>query len=155
MTTTIIEMIQLHVFRQTPDDGIEHLLIKRAVDEPVFPNVWQVITGYIEESEKAWEAALRELEEETGLTAEHLWVIPHVGSFYNPQKDCIELIPIFAAEVKHDAMVHLSHEHQEYRWLSKEEAIAMSVFASHKQGISSFHEFIRKDMNGEHVSKLF
>lgn len=155
MTSTNIEMIQLHVFRQNPDEGIEHLLLRRAADEPTFPNIWQVITGYIEMGEKAWVAALRELKEETGLTADHLWVIPHVGSFYNPQKDCIELIPIFAAEVKHDSLVHLSHEHQEYRWLSSEEAIAMSVFASHKQGITFFHEFININRNGEHVSKLF
>ncbi|MCG7344470.1 NUDIX domain-containing protein [Sporosarcina sp. ACRSL] len=42
------------------------LLLKRATS--VLNNVWCYIGGGIKEGEKAWESALREIKEETGIT---------------------------------------------------------------------------------------
>ncbi|WP_255574499.1 NUDIX domain-containing protein [Halobacillus sp. Nhm2S1] len=48
------------------DSDYKVLLLKR--DTSVLRDVWCYIGGGIEEGEKAWEAALREVKEETGIT---------------------------------------------------------------------------------------
>lgn len=70
---------------------IEFLLLKRAANE-VYPLLWQPVTGRMNEGETAYEAALREITEETNLTPGEFWVVPNVNSFYNPNKDTVSLI---------------------------------------------------------------
>ena len=63
----IDDIIEAHIFRLV-EDRLEFLLLRRAADEEVYPGVWQPVTGRMHEGEKAWEAALREIKEETGLS---------------------------------------------------------------------------------------
>ena len=62
VTSRIIEVCP---FRIKGDRG-EYLLIRRAPDDPLYPGLWQFVSGRVEEGEKAHEAALRELREEAG-----------------------------------------------------------------------------------------
>ncbi len=81
-----------------------------------------MISGKIKPKEKAFESALREIKEETGLTPLNLWVVPNVNSFYTAENDSITSVPVFAAKVNYNSEVVLSNEHVEYKWLSAEEA---------------------------------
>ena len=78
---------------------------------------WRVVTGKIEAGEAAWQAALRELREETGLQAERLLAVPYVNQFYEWEHDRINAIPVFLAVVDADAAIVLDGEHAEYAWL--------------------------------------
>ena len=60
------------------------LTIKRASNER-YPLIWQCVTGGIKNNEKAFEAAIRELKEETGLNAEKIWTVDRVNNYYDPK----------------------------------------------------------------------
>ncbi len=139
-------MIQLHVIREA--SGVyEHLLLHRAADEPVYPNVWQVITGGVEEGETFVQGALRELTEETGLVARRCWVVPYTASFFSLKRDKILAVPVFLVLVDTSAEVILSNEHQAYDWVSYESAIGRLVFPSHKEGCQYVHKYILSEMD--------
>ncbi len=57
-----------------------YLVLKRS--SSYLTGTWQPISGRIEKGEKAWEAALREIKEETGLTPDRFYSTNQVESFY-------------------------------------------------------------------------
>ena len=67
-------------------------------------------------------AAIRELKEETGLAADHLYNLSRVESFYLHAADMVALIPVFAALVPRGTTVTLSAEHDDSAWLAPEGA---------------------------------
>ena len=146
----ISNLIEAHIFRER-NGKLEFLLLKRS---PVqyYPNLWQMVSGKLKENETAYNAALREIKEETSLIPEKFWVAPTVNSFYSPDKDYICLLPVFAAKVKVDSEVKLSSEHTEYKWLSSEDAknilawdgqrISVDVIVDYVLNRNSFLNFI-------------
>ena len=81
----ISNMIESHIFREVKN-GIEFLLLKRS-DNQIYGGLWQMVTGKIKEGEKAYQTALREIEEETRLKPLKLWVVPNVNSFYSHENN--------------------------------------------------------------------
>jgi dATP pyrophosphohydrolase len=81
-----------------------------------------MIGGKVDAGETAWQAALRELREETGLAPVRCWALPSVNHFYEWQRDTVALVPAFAAEV--DADPRLDEEHDAFAWLPAEAAAA-------------------------------
>lgn len=89
----------------------EYLLAERSKD-----NKWEFVGGKVEEGETIEEAALRELEEETGLQAE---VIEVNGSYPSADNPEWELVPIHMKSYNRD--VELADEHLQYDWIKPEE----------------------------------
>jgi dATP pyrophosphohydrolase len=116
----ISNLIEAHIFR-VENGNLEFLLLKRS-PEQYYPNLWQMVSGKIKEHEKAFEAVIREVKEETNLEIEKLWVAPTVNSFYAPDNDSICLLPVFAIKVGSKSKVQLSNEHVAFKWVSQEEA---------------------------------
>jgi 8-oxo-dGTP pyrophosphatase MutT (NUDIX family) len=126
-----------------------HLVLRRADGEAVYPRLWQAITGTIEHGETAVEAAFREIEEETGVRASKLWVLPFVGSYFDPRRNVVVVVPCFGAvvvapesSVLEPDFVRLSDEHSAYQWLSIADAEALLPMPSHKQAARIFHNEI-------------
>jgi dATP pyrophosphohydrolase len=122
--------------------GPEFLLLQRAADEPVYPGVWQVVTGTVHDGESALDAARRELGEETRLGPERFWVVPHVSTFYEPRADELHQCPFFAAQVPPRAEPVLSAEHQEYRWLALPEALRLLLWPSQREGLRIAEQYV-------------
>ena len=80
MPDIVSNLIELYVFKKIHDKP-KYLLLKRASDV-IFPNVWQMISGTIENNEKAYETAFRELYEETGFKTDKFYVVPKISKFY-------------------------------------------------------------------------
>ncbi|MXX79594.1 MAG: NUDIX domain-containing protein [Chloroflexi bacterium] len=121
-------IIAVYSVRPAPSgDGVELLMLQRP-DDHRFARAWQTVGGHIEErqGETAWQAALRELDEETALPVERWFRIDRPETFYNPENDTIYFVPAFVALVAADAEPTLSDEHQACRWQSPQEA-ALSV----------------------------
>lgn len=96
-------------------NNIKLLIFKRTA-EVQYSNQWRMIGGKAAHKEKYYEAALRELKEETGLDPLLFWTIPSVNQYYDHRADTIHQIPAFGAEVKSDSDIELNHEHFEYKW---------------------------------------
>jgi dihydroneopterin triphosphate diphosphatase len=112
------------------NDVCKHLIIRR---KPGYlGGTWQMISGRIEPGEKGWQAALREIKEETRLVPDRFYSANSLEAFYEVNKNCINLIPVFVAFIDTDQPVHISHEHSEYKWITAAEAEDYVAF-SHQQ----------------------
>ena len=102
---------------------------------------WDFPKGHVEGEETAEEAAIREIEEETGLTPEKMWVAPKVNSFYSAVSDTICLIPVFAAQVAKDSNVIISAEHSECTWVNPREAKELLAWDGQRRAIDLIEEY--------------
>lgn len=135
----ISNLVEAHIFRET-ENGIEFLLLKRAADQ-IYPGVWQMVSGKINDNEKAFETSVREIKEETGLAPEKMWVAPKVNSFYSAVSDTICLIPVFAAQVAKDSNVIISAEHSECTWVNPREAKELLAWDGQRRAIDLIEEY--------------
>ncbi len=152
MAEIISNTIQLHVARLNAESGrYEFLALKRSDGDELYPSLWQCITGTSESGEKAANTALRELEEETSIARHQIskfWTIPFVGSFFDPYRDAVNLVPVFGALVSSDAAVKLSPEHSKFAWLSDAEVLELLPFPSHKSGHEIFLRYVLESDSG-------
>ena len=65
MVDVKVRVVDCYVYCQT-DDGLKFLILKRN-EKKLYEHLWQGVAGKIEKNEEAWQAAIRELKEETGL----------------------------------------------------------------------------------------
>lgn len=89
------------------------LLIKRAKSQSPNPDTWEFPGGGLEQGEKPRQAALRELEEETGLKAEI--VKKGEKAEISVEKGELEINPYLVKTRKEK--IELSEEHTDYKWL--------------------------------------
>ena len=134
----ISNLIEAHIFRET-NKGIKFLLLKRSEGQP-YPGLWQMVTGKIKSGEKAYQTALREIREETGLIPSQLWVAPTVNSFYEPKDEFICLLPVFAAKVT-DTKIILSEEHTEYQWVDKSKAQKLLAWEGQRKSVQLIEDY--------------
>jgi dihydroneopterin triphosphate diphosphatase len=113
-------MVDVYVLRGT-GATMQCLLLRRAPDRRC-PGSWETVHGHIEDDESPVDAALRELEEETGLKPDKLYNLSRVESFYLHARNEVALIPVFVALVGEDAPVRAGPEHDGFRWVGVLEA---------------------------------
>ena len=81
-----------------------------------------MIGGKVKAQETYWQAALRELKEETSLVPTDFWTVPSINQFYEYSSDKILSIPAFAAEINLGETIQLDDEHAEFRWIQPKDA---------------------------------
>ena len=96
-------------------DGQKVLLLKRASESVTekSPWVWDLPGGHVDENEGLEDAARREVKEETDLEVPPLSLL---GKDSNIGK-----LTYFYVTEEWEGVIKLSHEHEEYRWVSKME----------------------------------
>jgi len=141
----VSNLIEAHVFRES-EDGIEFLLLKRDEDQ-IYPSIWQMVSGKIKENERAFDAAVRELYEETGLKPLIIWSAPKVNSFYSSKSDTINLIPVFAIQVDKNSVVTISNEHSELKWVNSEEAQKLLAWDGQREAVLLIEKYFLKELN--------
>ncbi|MCK9281061.1 MAG: NUDIX pyrophosphatase [Melioribacteraceae bacterium] len=132
---------------------MEFLLLKRA-ENIYLGGLWQMVTGRIEDSEKGFETAIREIKEETGLTPKNMWVAPNINSFYNHLSDTINMIPVFAIEVEPELIVTLSPEHSEFQWCSLHKTNKLLAWDGQKKSAKIIHDYFINKFNYLNLSKI-
>jgi len=137
ITSKIVEVV---IFRMKAIP--EFLVLKRSEDEDIYPGLWQIVSGGIKRAEKAHEAAIRETLEEIGVKPKRLYNTPLTNTFYFFTNDSVNVSPVFAAEVDDGTDVRLSDEHEEYRWLKREEAVSLLVWPGQKEAIRIVNDYI-------------
>ena len=137
--------ISAYVIAQT-GDGPRYLLIRRC--GKFLPGTWQMVTGGIETGETAPQAALREIQEETGLIPYALYSADAVETFYMLSSDKITFVPVFVAFVEKLDISLSPKEHDAYQWLSIDEAPENLAWAEQRRIITHIHEtFVMKKPN--------
>jgi len=153
MALIACKIIEVCVFKFEKDRPW-YLLLHRAKDEKIYPNIWQFVSGSIEGDEKAVDAAMRELLEETGINPQAFWVVPFVNSFYDPEWDSVNLSPMFAAQAEAGTKPILSNEHFEFGWFSYEDALKKLVWPGQREGMRIVQEYIVRGNQAGTVTRL-
>jgi dihydroneopterin triphosphate diphosphatase len=116
-----------------------YLLIRRCCE--YLTGTWQMVTGGIHQGEKAWEAVLREIKEETGVVPDRLYSADAVETFYMKSLDKIAFVPVFVAFLNEPGEIILSPtEHDAYEWLTYEQSKERLAWAEQKRVLSHIHE---------------
>ena len=125
------------VFRRNlPNNIIEYLLMESK------RHFWGPPKGHIEPGEAAYETALRETREESGLDQINFKVIPDFNCELSYEKNwgkvghVFKHVTFWMAEVNDsDCEITLSSEHKRYKWLQLEEAKDFAKVANLEKGL--------------------
>jgi dATP pyrophosphohydrolase len=145
------DLVEAHIARIT-DGKIKFLILKRSSNEK-YPNIWQMVTGKIRGNEKAYESAAREIYEETALEIKEIFIVPKLNHFYNSDDNSSNLVPVFLAIVDKES-VKLSEEHQEYRWVLKDEAKELFAWPGQAESIDIICDYLDKSKENLNFIKI-
>ena len=142
MPKVVVRVIDAYVFNRKSKE-IRFLLLKRAKTK-IYEHLWQGVAGKIEAGEAAWEAAIRELKEETGFEPVRMFVADHVSKFYEAHGDRVNLVPVFGIEVDNEEVI-LSDEHCEFKWVEFNTAHQTRIWSGQKDGIAAVFNMLNSD----------
>ena len=139
MTSVVPGVVDVYVIRPLPD-GWRVLVLRRAMDTRC-PGAWETVHGHVEADEKPEAAAVREIREETGLEVDRLYNVT-VQPFYLHKLETVQLAVVFAAFVAEPAEVKLAEEHQQFEWLSVEDADSRFIWPRERQALRDVHQLL-------------
>ena len=130
-------------------DGNGNILLIERADRAGF---WQSVTGSIEAGETLAQTALREVQEETGITLSdgqlHDWqqsrqyeIYPHWRHRY-PPGITRNTEHVFSARIAPDTSIKLSKEHTAFCWLERTDAAEKVFSPSNRQAILELAEHL-------------
>jgi len=125
------------IFKNFQTDKGKLLIIQRAKDDH-WPNFWEIPRGKVEDKENVKQGLLREVKEEVGIDIEP---IRYFNKFsYVVKKNGIpERVSTqynFICKMKNeDDEIKLSHEHQNYKWISYDAEAELYLNAEIKQTV--------------------
>ena len=141
--------VSVHVVRLDEEEP-RYLLLRRC-GRYLFGN-WQMVSGKIEEGEKAYETALRELQEETGINKQKSDLIfddlSHKFMIYSEWIDRYKEYTysnkeyIFSLKLNDEVSVKLSREHSSYKWVDLNDAIHLVFSWTNKAALKAIPNFI-------------
>ncbi len=140
MPRIVSEIVDVYVFRVV--DGIPAFLVLRRAPTSRLPGTWQAVHGHIESGETAFQAAARELAEETTLVADEWHQLESVNTFFVAASDEIHLCAGFAARIPATAAVSLNSEHVDYVWLGFSEACERYHWPGQRRAIKEIRDLI-------------
>jgi bis(5'-nucleosidyl)-tetraphosphatase len=116
------------LFRDTPEGPLFLLLD--------YGRHWDYAKGHLEDGESQWQAAVRELREETGIRR-----VERVGrfkydidyTFRSPKKGRVDKTVTFFLGKTDVSKVELSDEHSGHAWLAYEQALEKLTFGNARQ----------------------
>lgn len=109
------KLIDVYPYR-VMGSNVQFLIFQRSRNK-IYASQWRMVGGKVKHGETYFEAALRELKEETNMSTKCFWTVPTLNQFYEHSTDSIHFIPAFAADVSDAKEPRLDAEHTEYRWI--------------------------------------
>jgi len=134
------KLIDVYPYKMTEDTPL-FLLLKRAGGK-IYQGQWRMIGGKVKENETYWQAAGRELKEETNFNPQKFWSVPTVNHFYEASSDQILIIPAFGAEVVSDKIPVLDDEHIDFKWIVAKDVKSHIIWPEQIRIIHLIHDLI-------------
>ena len=100
-------------------DNDHILVVKRSLDDDLYPGAWEFPGGHIETGETLKEGLKRELQEEIGFNNDFKPIISHYSDEIENNIHNIEIDFIINVD-KSLVNVILSNEHCDYKWVTKD-----------------------------------
>ena len=132
------------VFRRTAE-GERFLLLYTSVEkaERFFNGgrFWQIPSDFVKDGEHITDAIARNLRA-FGLKPQNVWAAEYTYTIYNRRFNEMQLIGVYAAEVRESVVRLNAAEHAEFQWLSAEECLERVHYRGLKDGLRSVREYI-------------
>lgn len=138
-----IRVVDVYPYRFVAPGEPVFLLLRRA-SSVKYAGQWRMVGGKIQEEEAAWQAAVREVQEETAQHPVRFWALPSVNSFYEWEHDRVNLAPAFAAELEDDPQ--LNHEHDAFAWLPAEQAAARLLWPEQRRLLRMTNHLLQREV---------
>lgn len=135
-----IGVVDVFVIDPRPE-GWRVLVLRRA-EGTRCTGAWEVVHGRIEGDERPEEAALRELREETGLTAQRLYNVT-CHPFYLHRFGVVQVAVVFAVFADSAAQPSLGEEHDAGEWVSMDEAMERLVWPRSRASLRDIEALLR------------
>jgi dATP pyrophosphohydrolase len=113
------DMVACFVVRPGVEGADHEFLQLRRSPGKYLGGAWSTVRGKMEDNERAWESALRELKEETGIIPDAFFQLDTVDIFYLHGDDTLWHCLGFCALVKRDVEIKLNPEHDAWRWVAR------------------------------------
>ncbi len=127
------------------DKKREYLLLKYGYGH------WGFVKGKIEKGEKEKDTAVRESQEEAGITKDELSFVPNfketISYVYNKAGKTVSKKVIFFLAKTQKEHIKLSHEHNDYAWLPYTEAKKKLTFQNSKNLLEKVHKKLTENIS--------
>lgn len=140
----------VNVIKYRKRNELEFLLLKTSGIKG--PSIWQAVTGKIDDTDLTIKDTVsRELKEDVGVIMNIDQVIGSIHEFqYTTERKgyggTLAHQYCFACELPKDLEVRLSHERQEYRWLSFKEVVKLIDYENPKKALSLTFEYVSNSL---------
>ncbi|XP_070541796.1 bis(5'-nucleosyl)-tetraphosphatase [asymmetrical]-like [Ptychodera flava] len=123
---------------------IEYLLMQTSYGE----HHWTPPKGHVDPGESDRETALRETQEEAGLTENNFKLMESFQKILNYKvKGQPKTVIYWLAElIDRDSQVKMSDEHQDYKWLSLDEACVLAKYQDLQTALKDAHSYINSQL---------
>lgn len=125
------------VLTRTIDDEFRILLTRRNV-EP-FKNFWCIPGGHVEQDEKAVDALIREVKEETSLDIIHPEFLGYLDEIF-PERNIHNVVLLFHGRAFDEAKADPA-EVADIGWFSLSEVLKMDLAFLHREAIQLFLDY--------------
>jgi len=103
------------------------LILKRSNKVKTYKGFWGGVAGYVEENEKPYDTAIKEIKEEVGIKKEDIKLIktldPILITDFYEQKRYDWKIFVFLFKIRKKCKIKIDWEHTEYRWIQPSEIV--------------------------------
>lgn len=130
-----VHHVEVYVFRRRRS-GPQVLALRRSAGRRL-GGVWQPVTGSLERGETIFQAAGREVREETGLTPRRWWLLETPLLLLDRASGRPAALPRFAAEVPAGAEVVRSEEHDAHAFLGLPSAGRRFLWESQRAALAA------------------
>jgi ADP-ribose pyrophosphatase YjhB (NUDIX family) len=126
------DKITLFIVRPGEGTNEQEFLQLRRCDGEFLAGTWAIVRGGVERGEAYSAAAIRELREETGLSARELYRSGTIESFHTQDDDTLWHSVVFVAIVARDGAVRLNEEHDAFRWTPRSRIESETLWPSER-----------------------
>jgi dATP pyrophosphohydrolase len=136
----VSDAVDAYVIRRL-NARLQFLLLQRRADA-TFANAWQAIHARVLPDESGLDAAVRALQEATGLGASTVYSADYVNQVFDHTRDAIVLIPVFAFEVEPYTRIDPGPDFLAFEWCERDEAAARLMWSGQRWSVRHIDDVI-------------